>query len=94
MHQALAVLGIRWMTVEEKRLVELTNGIFGGNSNWWKLIWFPVNYLLTELLQRFHQFFGKDLTAEYFYSDNGARLGTNQQTGWTGLMATLIHYMQ
>ncbi|MGI0489133.1 MGH1-like glycoside hydrolase domain-containing protein [Pantanalinema rosaneae CENA516] len=29
---------------------------------------------------------------EYFNGDNGAGLGANHQTGWTGLVATLIHY--
>ncbi len=28
---------------------------------------------------------------EYFYGDNGAGLGANHQTGWTGLVAQLIH---
>jgi hypothetical protein len=27
---------------------------------------------------------------EYFHSDNGAGLGASHQTGWTGLIATLI----
>ncbi|WP_373528833.1 hypothetical protein [Nostoc sp.] len=39
--------------------------------------------------QRFHQFLGKDFTTEYFYGDNGAGLGINQQTAWTGLVATI-----
>lgn len=30
--------------------------LFGGNSNWRGPIWFPVNYLLIESLQRFHRF--------------------------------------
>ena len=29
---------------------------------------------------------------EYFHGDNGAGLGANHQTGWTGLVATLIHH--
>ncbi|HKE32824.1 MAG TPA: glucosidase, partial [Candidatus Angelobacter sp.] len=28
---------------------------------------------------------------EYFHGDNGAGLGANHQTGWTGLIARLIH---
>ena len=28
---------------------------------------------------------------EYFHGDNGAGLGASHQTGWTGLIATLIH---
>ena len=27
---------------------------------------------------------------EYFHGDNGAGLGANHQTGWTGLVASLI----
>jgi hypothetical protein len=27
---------------------------------------------------------------EYFHGDNGAGIGANHQTGWTGLIATLI----
>src|SRR5262252_5382798 len=33
---------------------ESTTGLFGGNSNWRGPIWFPVNYLLIEALQKFH----------------------------------------
>jgi hypothetical protein len=29
---------------------------------------------------------------EYFHGDNGAGLGACHQTGWTGLVASLIHY--
>ena len=28
---------------------------------------------------------------EYFHGDNGAGLGASHQTGWTGLVATLLH---
>jgi hypothetical protein len=28
---------------------------------------------------------------EYFHGDNGAGLGANHQTGWTGLVGTVIH---
>lgn len=127
---------------------ESTTGLFGGNSNWRGPIWFPVNYLLIESLQKFHYFLGdsykvefptnsgrfltlaevagelsKRLTHiflmdshgrrpvfggvdlfhrhphwrdyvpfyEYFHGDNGAGLGASHQTGWTGLVAKLIH---
>jgi Glycosyl hydrolase family 63 C-terminal domain len=126
---------------------ESTTGIFGGNSNWRGPIWFPVNYLLIESLQKFHHYFGEDFKAEcptnsgtevdlwqiaaeisrrlthiflrdkegrrpvsggaevfqndphwkdlilfyeYFHGDNGAGIGANHQTGWTGLVAKLI----
>ena len=38
--------------------------LFGGNSNWRGPIWFPVNYLLIESLQRFHYYFGDELLVE------------------------------
>jgi hypothetical protein len=40
---------------------ESAQAIFGGNSNWRGPVWFPVNYLLIESLQKFHHFFGDDL---------------------------------
>ena len=39
---------------------ESTTGLFGGNSNWRGPIWFPVNYLLIESLQKFHHYYGED----------------------------------
>jgi hypothetical protein len=41
---------------------ESESDLFGGNSNWRGPIWFPVNYLLIESLQRFHHFLGDGLT--------------------------------
>ena len=35
--------------------------LFGGNSNWRGPIWFPVNYLLIEALERYHHFYGDTL---------------------------------
>ena len=125
---------------------ESTNAMFGGNSNWRGPIWFPINYLIIESLQKFHYYLGDDfkidfptgsgnkmnlwevaqelskrlikiflqesgkrpvygdlenfqtdpnwqefiLFHEYFHGDNGAGLGANHQTGWTGLVAKLI----
>jgi hypothetical protein len=122
--------------------------LFGGNSNWRGPIWFPVNYLLIESLQRFHHYYGDDfkvehptgsgnmrtlseiaddlsqrlinifrkdkngkravfnsyekmntdpdfsdyiLFYEYFHGDSGRGVGATHQTGWTGLVAKLIH---
>jgi hypothetical protein len=127
---------------------ESTSGMFGGNSNWRGPIWFPMNFLIIESLQKFHHYLGDDFTVEcptgsgkemslgevatelsqrlmriflrnssegrpvhggtqkfqtdphwrdlilfyeYFHGDNGAGLGANHQTGWTGLAAQLIH---
>ena len=39
-------------------------GMFGGNSNWRGPVWFPVNYLLIEALQRFHHFLGDEFKVE------------------------------
>jgi hypothetical protein len=43
---------------------ESTTGLFGGNSNWRGPIWFPVNFLLVEALERYHRFYGDDLQVE------------------------------
>ncbi|MDT4955834.1 MAG: hypothetical protein QOJ02_3972 [Acidobacteriota bacterium] len=126
---------------------ESTTGVFGGNSNWRGPIWFPINYLIIESLQKFHYYLGDDfkvecptgsgkmmtlwevaadisrrlsslflrdedgrrpvhgankkfqtdphwrdllLFYEYFHGENGAGLGANHQTGWTGLVAKLL----
>jgi len=127
---------------------ESDSGMFGGNSNWRGPIWFPVNYLLVESLQRFHHYYGDDFTIEcptgsgvyltirevadelarrlinifradadgkrpvfgnapklrddphfrdcllfyeYFHGCSGRGVGASHQTGWTGLVAKLIH---
>jgi hypothetical protein len=44
---------------------ESASGLFGGNSNWRGPVWFPVNYLLIEALQRFHHFYGEELTVPF-----------------------------
>jgi hypothetical protein len=43
---------------------ESTNALFGGNSNWRGPVWFPVNYLLIEALQKFHYYLGDDYKVE------------------------------
>ena len=43
---------------------ESSNGLFGGNSNWRGPIWFPINFLLIEALQRFHHYHGEHFTVE------------------------------
>ena len=44
---------------------ESSSGAFGGNSNWRGPIWFPVNYLLIESLQKFHHYYGEDFKVEF-----------------------------
>jgi hypothetical protein len=44
---------------------ESTSGSFGGNSNWRGPVWFPLNYLFIESLQKFHHFLGDDYTIEF-----------------------------
>ena len=128
---------------------ESNTGLFGGNSNWRGPIWFPVNYLLIEALERYHHFYGdyaagrmphrlrptdepqagrrtssptrltrlflpdddgrrpchgddrryandphwRDLVLfyEYFHGDTGRGIGASHQTGWTALVAELLH---
>jgi hypothetical protein len=43
---------------------ESTTEVFGGNSNWRGPVWFPVNYLLIESLQKYHHYFGEDFKIE------------------------------
>jgi hypothetical protein len=127
---------------------ESSTGMFGGNSNWRGPVWFPVNFLIIESLQKFHHFYGDEfmvecptgsgrwmnlwdvaselsrrMTAlflrgedgrrpahgaiermqsdphfkdcitffEYFHGDTGAGVGASHQTGWTALVAKLLH---
>ncbi|HEX6043639.1 MAG TPA: hypothetical protein VFZ22_04065 [Pyrinomonadaceae bacterium] len=43
---------------------ESSTGLFGGNSNWRGPIWFPLNYLIVESLQKFHHYVGEDFKVE------------------------------
>ncbi len=127
---------------------ESNTHMFGGNSNWRGPIWTPVNYILIEVLERYHFFYGdsfklecptgsgrkmnlkeistelaKRLTKlflpepngrrpchgddklywedpnwrdlilfyEYFHGDNGRGVGASHQTGWTGVIADVMH---
>ncbi len=44
---------------------ESTTPLFGGNSNWRGPVWFPLNFLLVEALERYDHFYGDTLRVEY-----------------------------
>lgn len=44
---------------------ESDSGLFGGNSNWRGPIWFPINFLIIESLQRFFFYYSPDFLIEY-----------------------------
>lgn len=127
---------------------ESESSMFGGNSNWRGPIWFPVNYMIIESLNKFYMYYRGDfkveyptgsgnmldlsevadelrlrmmrlftkdehgrrpiygdneklqsdphfkdyiLFYEYFHGDSGLGLGASHQTGWSGLIAEMIH---
>jgi len=43
---------------------ESQSGLFGGNSNWRGPVWFPINYLLIEALQKFDHYYGPGFEVE------------------------------
>jgi hypothetical protein len=59
----LAVNGMDYRVKYEP--AESNTGLFGGNSNWRGPIWFPVNYLLIESLQKFHYYLGDHFKIEF-----------------------------
>ena len=56
---------------------ESTTGLFGGNSNWRGPVWFPLNYLLIEALQKFDYYLGPDFTVP-FPTGSGQNLSLSQ----------------
>ena len=43
---------------------ESHTSLFGGNSNWRGPVWFPLNYLLIESLQKYHHYLGDEYKVE------------------------------
>ena len=43
---------------------ESQSGLFGGNSNWRGPVWFPMNFLMIESLQKFHHYYGDEFRVE------------------------------
>jgi len=56
---------------------ESTTSVFGGNSNWRGPVWFPVNYLLVEALERYHHYYGDELRVE-FPKGSGRRMNLRE----------------
>ena len=56
---------------------ESSTGLFGGNSNWRGPVWFPVNYLLLESLQKYHRYLGDDFEVE-MPTGSGQRMGLDR----------------
>jgi hypothetical protein len=58
-----------WVDGAEHRVdyepAESSTGLFGGNSNWRGPVWFPVNYLIIESLQKFHHYLGDEFKVEF-----------------------------
>lgn len=64
------------MTMIKYEPGESESGLFGGNSNWRGPSWFPLNYLLVQSLDRFHQYLGDSFMVQApFKSGDDITLG-------------------
>ncbi len=43
---------------------ESSTGMYGGNSNWRGPVWWPINHLVVEALERYHLYLGEEFTVE------------------------------
>jgi hypothetical protein len=59
---------------------ESRTSVFGGNSNWRGPVWFPVNWLLIESLERYHAFYGDSVQVE-FPTGSGRQFNLGQVAG-------------
>ena len=60
----MTIVRMAWTTSSRYEPGESSTGLFGGNSNWRGPIWFPINFLLIETLQKFHHYYGDDFLVE------------------------------
>ncbi|HEX2056692.1 MAG TPA: glucosidase [Nitrospiraceae bacterium] len=74
----LSVMGMEHRVDYEP--AESTTTLFGGNSNWRGPVWFPVNFLIIESLQKFHYYLGDQFTVD-FPTGSGVKLTLAQVTG-------------
>lgn len=63
---------------------EARSRMFGGNSNWRGPVWFPVNLLLIEALERFHGYYGDGFQVE-------CPTGSGQMVSLEGAAGELCH---
>jgi hypothetical protein len=70
---------------------ESTVPMFGGNSNWRGPIWFPVNYLVTNSLERYQRCLGPEFTVE-FPTGSGERHTLDEVTAdlWDRLVSIFL----
>lgn len=54
--------------------------LFGGNSNWRGPVWFPLNFLIIEALQKYHHYYGPEFKVE-FPTGSGVLLNLNEVAG-------------
>jgi hypothetical protein len=54
-----------WICRSATNRLSPDSGLFGGNSNWRGPVWFPVNFLIIESLQKFHHYYGDDFLVEF-----------------------------
>jgi hypothetical protein len=68
---------------------EGNTGLFGGNSNWRGPIWFPLNYLMVEALERYHHFYGDSFQVEC-PTGSGRKMNLKEVAREIGLRLTRI----